>query len=152
MRVAIIGTRQPDNAQIAEVKRYVATLSLDDVVVSGCAYGIDELGLCVAMNRGIKTIGYVPWSSYNRDIQSYCNEVFPLVDTDKDAYQSVIDYHPTKGKLSQGAFKLHARNYLIVIGCDLVMAYPGPTGGGTMQGIKIAQALNIPVVINSHLI
>jgi predicted Rossmann-fold nucleotide-binding protein len=151
MRIAIIGTRQPDDAQIAEVKRYVATLSLDDVVVSGCAYGIDELGLCVAKNHGIKTIGCLPWLSYNQDIQLYCDELFVLVDTDKSAYQSVIDYHPTKGKMSQGAFKLHARNYLIVEGCDLVMAYPGPTGGGTLQGIKIAQALGIPVVINSHL-
>ena len=152
MNIAIIGTRNPDDMQIAEVKRFIRSLPIiNTIIVSGCAYGIDELALYEARIKGIKTKGCIPWADYNTDVQKYCDKIILLKDNDKEAYDSVIKYHPVGNKLSQGALKLHARNYLIISGCDLVIAFPGDTGGGTLQGIKLAEIFGIECIINPHI-
>lgn len=150
--IAIIGTRNPDDEQINNCLNFIDNLSEDDCIISGCAYGIDSFALAYAHSKGLKTIGVVPWESYNEDVQESCDSIIILdILVHLDAILSVREFHPAFNKLSQGAFKLHARNYLIVKDADYVLAYPGPTGGGTMQGIKVAQSFGIHTLINPHL-
>ena len=152
--IAIIGSREPTEYQCQEVMRIIDTLDkATQRVVSGCAYGIDALALEEASDRGFETVGILPWYSYNQDIQKFCTSVWVISDFPKEqrdkAYQSVQDHHPNPSALSQGAFKLHARNHGIVAYAKQVIACPSskPGGGGTGQGIRLAQSLNIPITI-----
>lgn len=77
--------------------------------------------------------------------------------TDKDATPAMIDhaskYHPAWQKCSGYARRLHARNSAIILGADLnspvdfVICWTkdGNATGGTGQGIRVAEAYNIPV-------
>lgn len=152
-KIAIIGTRTPNGYQLDDCQKFIDTLHTSDIVASGCAYGVDAFALKYANSVGLTTIGYVPWKDYNMDVQEYCTKVVVFnSDIYTEACESVNQFHPAPNKLSQGAFKLHARNYLIIDTANFVLAYPGPTGGGTMQGIKVAQSKGIPVAINPHLV
>jgi predicted Rossmann fold nucleotide-binding protein DprA/Smf involved in DNA uptake len=152
-KIAIIGTRQPDQHQLANIKKFIDNLLFkDDIIVSGCARGVDEFALRYGKRRGHKTIGCLPWHGYNDDIYEYCDELITYNSfTDIAATASVVDHHPTYSKLNETSFKLHARNYLIIKDADLVLAYPGLKGGGTLQGIRIAIAENILLSVNPHL-
>ena len=70
------------------------------------------------------------------------------------ALASVDQHHPAPDRLSWGARLVHARNYRILVPRDpvaFVVAAPsvhnGKPVGGTMQGIRIAKKLGIPVVL-----
>lgn len=152
--VAIIGSREPTDEQRTEVIDQIRKLDrTKQCIISGCAYGIDALALQVGFEEGFQTIGILPWASYNPDVQAFCTHLktideFKPVAREK-AYASVAQFHPAPGKLSQGAMKLHARNYGIIAWAKQVIAAPSskPGGGGTGQGIRLAQALRIPVTI-----
>lgn len=152
--IAVIGSREPTETQeIAIIQKIEELDPQSECVISGCAYGIDALALQTASNLGIVTIGIVPWPKYNLEIQDYCTHIICLDSLRKDvrqeAYASVQQHHPNAAKLSQGAIKLHARNYGIVRWAEQVIAAPSnkPGGGGTGQGIRLAKALKIPVII-----
>lgn len=122
---------------------------------TGAAEGTDQLCAEAALEVG----GYVhlslPWDSYERAWVSTMLQRYPgmveveVVDPifNYKAAESVALYHPAPGNLSQGAQKLHARNYVIIEPSRHVLALPStkPGGGGTGQGIRIAQGLGIPV-------
>lgn len=154
--VAIIGSREPTPKQVLAVKNMVQVLDPECyAIISGCAYGIDAIALEEGQKHGIETIGVVPWRSYNTDVQKYCTEVISIEDfTIEDranAYASVKEFHPAPDRLSQGAMKLHARNYGIVRWADMVIACPSAKagGGGTGQGIRLANSLNLnPIIIS----
>jgi len=152
--IAIIGSREPTEQQEIEVIKLIEQLDPStEAVISGCAEGIDKLALMTAQNLGIKTIGILPWPKYNMDIQTYCDykvcldELNPF--TRDMAYSSVKRLHPAADKLSQGMVKLHARNYGIILFAAKVIAAPSskPGGGGTGQGIRIAEELLLPLTI-----
>jgi len=64
-----------------------------------------------------------------------------------DAWESVDKHHPKPWLLTNWTRSLQARNYLIVEGVKFVIAWPkGKWGGGTAQGIRIAEALGITVI------
>lgn len=150
--VAIIGTRTPTEAQEIQVIQLIEKIDpLKQRVISGCAEGIDKLALQTAQNLGIETVGCLPWHTYNKEIQQYCDWLLALEDLDAEprnaAYVSVMEHHPNAAKLRQGALKLHARNFLIIRWASGVIAAPGnaPGGGGTGQGIRLAEAFKIPI-------
>lgn len=152
--LAIIGTREPSDRQIAAVKKIIAELDGNQwAVISGCAEGIDRLALETAYARGIETIGCLPWPAYNRHVQMHCNQTFDIDQLEFEerqlAYASVDDFHPAPKNLTQGARKLHARNYGIIRWADSVLALPSTKfgGGGTGQGIRLAQAMRKPINI-----
>jgi len=154
--VAVIGSRNPSHEQeIAIIQAIEELESSECCVISGCAEGIDALALMTGQNLDFITIGIVPWRSYNPHIQEYCTHVVCIddfrPDALKEAYASVKQYHPAPDKLTQGAIKLHARNYGIIRWAKKVIAAPGsaPGGGGTGQGIRLAQTLGIPLTIIS---
>jgi len=151
--VAVIGSREPRPDQQDSIAGLINGLNPDtDAIISGCAYGIDAFALATANHLGFQTIGVLPWNSYNPEVQEYCSRVVAIDDFKaaprKAAYDSVKKYHPAFNKLSQGALKLHARNYGIIAWASLVIAAPSnkPGGGGTGQGMRLAEALGIELV------
>lgn len=151
--VAIIGSREPTDKQRKAVRIILERFNPDKYqIISGCAYGVDAIALETAFNMGFKTIGMLPWGSYNRDIQEFCHVVQVITDMDTNimeaAEESVHNNHPASQYLSRGAMKLHMRNYGIIRWASVVYAMPSTKkgGGGTGQGIRLAEAFNIKVV------
>lgn len=151
MNIAIIGTRYPSQKQTEAVVELIHSLNDSDIVMSGCAIGIDCIALKTAKERGLLTVGNVPFKGYNQHIQQYCDKVYIFDDSMKDAIKSVEQYHPNVKALSQIVFKLMARNYMIIEPANSVYAFPAKDRfggyGGTGQGIRIANDLNIPCTI-----
>jgi predicted Rossmann-fold nucleotide-binding protein len=152
--IAIIGTREPSEAQKETLVRVLQQLNpKSDRIISGCADGVDALALRLAQERGFETIGMLPWSSYNTAVQAHCSHVHVITDFHRDivdaAHHSVLDNHPAPQRLTQGAMKLHMRNYGIIRWADHVYALPSNKlgGGGTGQGIRLAQALKKQITV-----
>ncbi len=149
-RVAIIGSRDPTESQ-ATLAKDVATLALCNGwdIATGAAEGIDLIAISTAESMGMshRLHIYLPWRSYNEPLVPGRATTYVYAPDKKDWIESVSKYHPMGGNLSQGVFKLMARNYGIVVDSDVVVALPSakPGGGGTGQGIRIALALNIPL-------
>lgn len=157
---AFIGTREiatvTPEIQELYTKAAVIAARAGCVVITGAAPGADQLAAEAALSVGGKIKLVLPWKNYERDwvdkIVEHCPsqvevEIYNIV-SDKQAEwtRSVARYHPTGDKLSAGAFALHARNYGIVCDASTVVAIPNPNkpgGGGTGQGIRIAQAKGI---------
>src|SRR5271165_6107976 len=147
---AIIGTREPDEAQreVAYRLAWAITAIGRKFVRTGAAYGIDQRAMEGSRPDRLKI--YLPWGTYNRDIVpagSSCIVYTPSIH--QSWADSVARYHPAASRLSRGAFALHARNFGIVAGPPVkaVIALPGPSGsGGTGQGMRIARDLGITVI------
>ena len=127
-------------------------------VHSGAADGVDQWFSDAATQAGGKAVLHVPWAKHSLEYREALAEN-PLVETrilqadrphrDVEAFASVEQYHPAPNKLSWGARCLHARNYRILVPdapVQFVVAYPSAWGGGTMQGVRVAESLGIPVV------
>jgi len=146
--VAIIGTRNPDHRQERKARflSYQLSHNYGCIISTGAAYGIDEAAMNGADPGMLKL--YLPWSSYNREIiPDHAKIVVASESLHPQWYASVVQYHPAASRLKPGARSLHARNYGILEHADLVIAFPGEDGGGgTGQGIRIAQGLRIPVM------
>lgn len=141
--IAVIGTRDPTPEQAEMCKSLVSELSKRHMIISGGAVGIDLIALGNASQKRPVLI-VLPWESYNRhelkDIKGrrivYDERIHHVWK------ESVFKYHPKPEALSNGAIRLHARNYGIIVDSDLVIAFPSTRGGGTAQGIKIANGLS----------
>lgn len=117
----------------------------DYILRSGHAQGADsafEHG-CDRGN-GKKEI-YLPWKGF----EGSDSELFNITD---EAFKSVDLFHPSPSRLSVGAKKLMARDYMQVLGMDntpsdfiVCWTSTGRATGGTGQAIRIAEANNIPV-------
>ena len=142
MRLAVIGTRQPSGNQKILARRLVEmALKHNWKIATGGAEGIDQVAMQVCKEQGAldRLTVYLPWESYNQGIiPAGCEKV--LFRGQKDWIDS-LDLHPFPENLSQGAAKLHARNYGIVANSDMVAAFPGENPGGTGQGMRVAQEL-----------
>jgi predicted Rossmann-fold nucleotide-binding protein len=145
--VAIIGTREPDAMQ----NRFAWFLArrLSDAgcnIHTGGAYGIDEAAMRGSLLYRLRV--FLPWGTYNKNIiPPGAKTVIARKHLHPKWFASVLLYHPAPDRLSESVKSLHARNYGIIESTQLVIAFPGPGGaGGTGQGIRIAQALRIPVL------
>jgi hypothetical protein len=104
----------------------------------------------------------LPWKGYedkwvNHFQKDSLGEVFTYVlqDSDVAAHQSVKLYHPKPEALKEGAKKLHARNFLIIMGragkmpVDFCVGWPKVNQwgkmGGTGFGLTICNRRNIPI-------
>lgn len=145
---AIIGTREPDEAQAEVAFRLAWAIAIlgGQIVRTGGAYGIDQKAMEGTQGRNLEV--YLPWASYNQVIVP--NTARRIV-YDPKVHTSWTDsvglYHPNAVRLSRSILSLHARNFGIVHGVRTVIALPSEDGGGgTGQGIRIARALRIPVI------
>jgi len=160
-----IGTRQPEPHHadsIDLIARYLARWGY--VVHSGAADGTDQLFSTSALMYGGSTVLHLPWQNHADEYLSDLDEnQLKRVDVrvlqskknrrDQEAFASVERYHPRPDKLTWGARLLHARNYRIIVpeqAVSFVIALPavvsGKATGGTMQGIRLAEQLGVPVV------
>jgi hypothetical protein len=144
---AIIGTREPDLAQKLAARELAHRLSeLNCLIRTGGADGIDTDAMIGTLKGHLRV--YLPWASYNKAvIPEHAEIVVYNPRSNGDWTRSVNLFHPAPNALSRGAFALHARNFGIVSGARGVIAMPDRLGGGgTGQGIRIAKALNIPLI------
>lgn len=160
-----IGTRYPTEPQRQLIERTATYLAERDYVLhSGAAIGVDQLFSTTAINRGSRAILHLPWKKHADEYVASLSDqqrqhlevrVLPSKRNQRDheAFASVDQYHPEPDELTWGARLLHARNYRILVPdqkVGFVVALPtrhnGQAVGGTMQGIRIARALNIPIV------
>lgn len=107
-------------------------------------------------NGAIKGGGIVhlslPWWKYELDWRNTLPPQQIVCTTyderlDQNAANSVRQFHPAVDKLSQGVFKLHARNYLIIDPVSFIVCWTpgGEIVGGTGQGLRLAASRNIQV-------
>ncbi len=151
-RIAIIGSREPRESQVTFARSAAGSaLARGWDIATGAAEGIDLIAMETAefMCLSPRLHIYLPWNTYNKHLIPSGANVYTYSYKNKDWAESVSKYHPSGGRLSQGAFKMMARNYGIVINSDVVLAMPSAKlgGGGTGQGIRIAAALDIPLYV-----
>jgi len=155
-----IGARKTP-ANIIKIMRQIGFLMAVNggVCHTGAAKGADQaFAEGAARGDGIINLS-VPWGTYEaewiRSIQprEFCG-LLKVETYDENIHNfataSVHSYHPAAHNLSQGIFKLHARNYLIIAPCKYVICWAtlGPDGlpsGGTGQGCRIAESMGITV-------
>jgi hypothetical protein len=167
MHYAGIGTRYPVATAVPLLLKIAAFLAKRHAVLhSGAADGVDQILSNAALASGGFAVLHVPWKTH---ADQYLDTIpadqrrrvtVQVLESrhgrrDHQAFASVERYHPESAALSWGARCLHARNYRIVVPqpqhrVDFVAALPaivnGEAVGGTMQGIRIAEDLRIPVV------
>lgn len=147
LRVAIIGTRTPDEVQACLAADIALGVSKQGyTVTTGGASGTDNEAMKGALPGHLEV--YLPWKSYNSHLIPRHAEVI-VYDPFRHVtwMTSVRRYHPAPLALSRAAFALHARNFGIVHEAVAVLAMPDELGGGgTAQGMRIARGLGIPVI------
>jgi hypothetical protein len=141
-----IGSRQTPKKVLLEMEEIAKFLANKGLTLrSGGADGADkafETG-CDKAN-GKKEI-YLPWKGFN-------NNKSELYIQTRKAYQSIEKFHPAPERLSQGARKIMARNYLQIMGIDetetsfVICWTEQGEKGGTGQAMRIAKSKNIPII------
>lgn len=156
--VAFIGSRNLVQFPAAWVALYEAAAraaARDYVLRTGACDGADQRAADTALEAGGEVHLCLPWWSYewvwvdSRKLR-YPGQVAQLVyDRLKhpEWTNSVTEFHPASAALSRGALALHARNYGIVAPCEFGVALPSLErgGGGTGQGLRVGDALGVPV-------
>lgn len=153
-----IGTHKNTPPYILEIMTHIAShLGTHGWTLrSGAAYECDtafEFGSDRV--NGLKEI-YLPWFGYNNSKSPYSPKFYPFSEEEK---LFTSRFHPAWSKCSPSARLLHTRNTRILLGSEaihgdivqpvkFVVAHTdkGLVQGGTGQGLRIAKALNIPIV------
>lgn len=150
---ACIGSRKATKDQINMQRienRFKVAIKKGYTLKTGAAKGMDQIGAELYTKIGGKVILYLPWSSYEtswiKTLPQNQIRVEVLDTKNTAAIQSVKRFHPAYDKLTNGAIRLHARNFLIIEGCSIVLYWTksGKPEGGTGQGLRIAESKNIP--------
>lgn len=155
--IACIGSRSLSENQIQVCEKIGEWIvHQGHTLHSGNAPGADQ-----AYARGGNRIDpsrvylHLPWPNFERQAIHRDNVVRTVEDlssAERLTFSTLAtQYHGAYSRLSQGAKKLIVRNGMIVLPngpVDLVIALPGdyyykPHGGGTGQGMRLAQAHNI---------
>lgn len=163
-RVAAIGTRDLDDAGrlvCEQVGRWCARSG--HILVSGSADGSDLAFMAAARSAGGRVVAMLPWASYNAEkIPEGCERVVFDAGRHPDWVMLAAAHHPAwdavrrdgRPVLSRGTKALHARNTGILLGeapderVAVVVAVPRhDRRGGTEQGLRLAEALGIPVLL-----
>lgn len=152
-RIAIIGTRKSTRLEYDLLVGFASDLAEAGYEIStGAAEGSDNAAIegCSLVDV-TKLHIFLPWARFNSwlvpagaNVTVY-NPVWHTAWT-----ESVKQYHPKPHLLSRGARSLQARNYGIMAHpepVDAVIALPTNQRdwGGTGQGMRIAEALGIPL-------
>lgn len=119
---------------------------------TGAAPGADQTFAEGALFSKGDVLLCLPWPTYEKQwidglVGNIQLQVIEDTDTYYEAFNSVDGLHPSANKLTQGAIKLHARNYLILQGVEFVICWT-PDGlevGGTGQAIRIAEYTGVKI-------
>jgi len=160
-RAAFIGTRRVNELTDEDHRKYLDAVDeavrRGHIIRTGAAKGTDQIAAARALYQGGIVELVLPWTSYESDwvatyagaldsgrlkIEVYHEATYPFWTA------SVDKYHPAPHQLTSRVRALHARNYGIVAKTQYVVALVAPDRkGGTEQGIRIAKALGIRVLI-----
>lgn len=159
---AAIGSRSLSPLQIALCRKVGVVMAQKGWTLhTGAAQGADQAYAVGALTAGGRVMLHLPWDTYERKWVAEARSRFPskvrsqAVESSPHyhkAESSVFVFHPAAEHLSRSVILLHARNYNIICpsGDDqavgFVVAFPGPRGGGTIQGVRVADCLGVPVV------
>lgn len=99
-----------------------------------------------------RCIAYLPWETFNKDLQSKSHKV--VIADQQDYEQYTKKFHPNISALSQGAIRLMNRNVCQVLGvnlnkpADFIICWTkdGKDSGGTGQALRIGKSMNIPIL------
>ena len=142
-----IGTRElPNDFAIMFTKLAIYLSEQSFTLLSGGASGSD---MAFEKGAGSNKVIFLPWNNFNGKMVD--GKTFRLALPEANKY--VVKYHPNASALSQGGFKLMARNSHQVLGVDLkspvsfVICYTknASGSGGTGQALRIAKDNNIPI-------
>jgi len=148
-RIACIGSRTINLDQeelFFQIGRFI--VSGGDYISSGNALGSDQ-----AFAKGGNSIKpenviiYLPWKTYETYHLNPKNKI--CYEPKKEWFELTAPFHGGWNNLSQGVKRLMARNYGIVHRADKVIVFLNHKkqgGGGTGQGVRIAESLKIPVL------
>ena len=155
MNIAIIGSREPSASQVSIMRDVITTileLNGEHQIITGGATGIDNLALSICKTRGeMKRLHlYLPWRKF---VKYHDSTGANITVFNPEEHQQWIDltneYHPAPQFLTRTTRPLHARNAGIILHADVVIAAPSTKqgGGGTGQGIRLAEGLNKPYFV-----
>lgn len=151
MNIGCIGSRTLSETQLSichKLGRFIAEIG--GKVHSGNAPGADQAFAAGANSVDPELVHlHLPWPNFNQEAIVQGN-IIHLPHPQSHYEVTAAQYHPRWQYLRQGAKKLHTRNVSIIVHPtpkDLVLAWPSdkPGGGGTGQGIRIAEGLGIDV-------
>lgn len=152
MRMAGIGSRDlqaSDLQTCLALGQFIAKCGGE--LHSGNARGADQAFAAGANSVNPELVHlHLPWPNFEKEAIVGGNHIH--LPQEQSAYDvTAAKYHPAWRHLSQGARKLHTRNVSIV--CwptikDMVLAFPSQKkgGGGTGQGMRVAEGHDIPVI------
>lgn len=150
-RIACVGSRETPPVVLKWVEATGAALvRAGYTLVSGNAHGADQ-----AWARGGNSMDptrvelCLPWESFEATA-IHGRNVVCIVDFANSEHNKHVDQvkatHPSFGRLTDAALRLHARNAMIVEGTHLVLGALNPAkpgGGGTGSAFRIAQRQGI---------
>jgi len=146
-----IGSRETPQEILKTMFDISSVLTTNGYILrSGSAPGADQSFEKGVLNNN-KQI-FLPWKNFENNKSTYYT-------ISEEAYELAKKYHPRFTYLSQGAKKLIARNGYIILGYNLkepvefVVCWTpnGKITGGTGQGLRIANDLEIPIYNLFHL-
>lgn len=147
-----IGSRKLNDGEIGRCFDIGKQRALESWILrTGAAKGADQAfaeGALVVRGRVVLCL---PWASYEKAwvewAQRHGAEVEVLRNRDQEAWDSVTQYHPAASRLTRGVRAMHARNFVILRGCEECIAWPKKDKygkyGGTGQGMRIAEAAGV---------
>lgn len=147
IRIACIGSRdisEETKELMQEIGKFI--VSQGWYISSGNCAGSDYAYACGGnLINPAKVILYLPWTKYNNEYLVKRN--FILREPKPEWSEIAARHHPAYQYLSQGVKKLMDRNVGIVLRANKLIAYLNHNkkgGGGTGQGFRLAESLNIP--------
>jgi hypothetical protein len=126
-RVAIVGTREPDEETVEAVKALVRSLPEGALVVSGGAKGVDSIAEHAAFERHLDRLIFTP-----RDFSERMEKVHSFATGDW-----------VQGLISDRDACI-GRNTLIAIACTRMVAFVRGSRGGTWDAVKQAERFKRP--------
>jgi hypothetical protein len=152
-----IGARDtPEN--ILNIMHHIGAYLADQgwILRSGAANGADASFEEGALRQGGKTEIYLPWKTFNHHGSDLNSKAYPFNNKEK---AFTAKFHPAWKKCSPSVRLLHQRNTRIMVGMEalhgeMVVASRfvvcwtpyGELRGGTAQALRIAVALDIPII------
>ena len=150
-----IGSRKTPGHILTIMKESAILLAIDGFTLStGAATGADQTFANGANLAHSFVHLHLPWHAYEEAWRKHIHhsKLFVLQDSDVKAHNSVTVFHPAYKKLTRDTRALHARNYNILtkpIQVQFIICWTteGKITGGTGQTLRIAQSLNINILI-----
>lgn len=159
MRVACIGSRDLNEQELSycfEIGRLIVLHGFE--LHSGNAPGADQAYAAGGNDVDPTRVHiHLPWRSFQRQAIVEGNHVYEYPFGSMRFYVDIAaECHPRWQYLRDYAKKLHTRNASILVpnqkNVDVCLAWPSkrPGGGGTGQGMRIAQSRDIRLVDLTH--